>query len=82
MPHVMPIYVYRIIRPVEQPEETFEMRQSIHDAPLTVHPETGEPVERVLTAPMISVPLGDSQIRNSGLKKFTKTSDGSYERMD
>lgn len=78
----MPIYVYRTIRPTEQPQETFEVRQSIHDAPLTVHPKTGEPVERVLMPPMISRPLGDSQIRNSGLKKFTKTSDGSYERMD
>jgi len=44
----MPIYEYR--RPNGT---TFELLQSISDDPLTVDPETGVPVERVLHAPAI-----------------------------
>ena len=44
----MPIYVYRVIREDGQPGEKFEIRQSIHDKPLTKHPDTGEPVKRVI----------------------------------
>ena len=44
----MPIYEYR------RPDgTTFEMQQSFSDDPLTVDPETGVPVERVLHAPAV-----------------------------
>lgn len=45
----MPIYVYETIpqKDTEQPE-FFEVKQSMHDAPLTVHPESGKPVRRVI----------------------------------
>ena len=46
----MPTYVYQVIREDGQPGEEFEVEQSIKDAPLTKHPETGEPVERVIQA--------------------------------
>ncbi|MCB9496110.1 MAG: zinc ribbon domain-containing protein [Fibrobacteria bacterium] len=50
----MPTYVYRLTDlPEEDPNGMFEVRQSIHDAPLTHHPETGAPVERVLCAPAL-----------------------------
>jgi hypothetical protein len=79
----MPTYVYRVVRgPGDSgPEETFEIRQSMHDAPLTKHPETGEPVERVICAPQIAKPTGDSQIAAAGFTKYKRTSDGSYERL-
>jgi predicted nucleic acid-binding Zn ribbon protein len=85
----MPLYVYRIVPPTTRKrggraggDDTFEVRQSIHDPPLTTHPETKEPVERVLTAPNIaSGRLGDAQIANSGLTKYKRTSDGTYERQ-
>jgi predicted nucleic acid-binding Zn ribbon protein len=46
----MTTYVYETIpqRPGEQPER-FEARQSIKDAPLTRHPQTGAPVRRVIS---------------------------------
>lgn len=47
----MPVYVYRVVREAG-PDEVFELRQSIHDSPLTRHPTTGEPVERVILAPI------------------------------
>lgn len=80
----MPIYVYRVVRPASdaRPEETFELRQSINDPPLAAHPQTGEAVERVLFAPAIaSNKLGNATIASTGLTKYVKTSDGSYERQ-
>ena len=78
----MPTYVYRIIPSDPQaPEQRFEIRQSIHDAPLTVHPETGQPVERVILAPQIASPKGNSEIAAAGFTKYKRTSDGSYERQ-
>src|SRR6516225_3362188 len=44
----MPIYEYR------RPDgTTFEVMQSFSDAPLSVDPDTGAPVERVLHAPAL-----------------------------
>ncbi|SKA76858.1 Predicted nucleic acid-binding protein, contains Zn-ribbon domain [Prosthecobacter debontii] len=44
----MPTYVYETIPQFEgdQPKR-FEMRQSMKDAPLTQHPDSGQPVRRV-----------------------------------
>jgi predicted nucleic acid-binding Zn ribbon protein len=39
----MPVYVYKNLT-----GETFEFRQSIQEPALTAHPETGEPVRRVV----------------------------------
>jgi predicted nucleic acid-binding Zn ribbon protein len=45
----MTTYVYETIpgSPEEQPVY-FEVKQSVTEAPLTTHPETGRPVRRVL----------------------------------
>ena len=42
----MPIYVYQVITP-EGDGEILEVQQSIADPALTVHPESGLPVQRV-----------------------------------
>jgi predicted nucleic acid-binding Zn ribbon protein len=45
----MPTYVYETIPQVEgQPAKRFEVKQSMKDAPLTQHPDTGEQVRRVI----------------------------------
>ena len=83
----MPIYVYRIAgsQAPDSPNDapaTFEVRQSIHDAPLTHHPETGEPVERVLCPPTIGRgAVGNSQLANAGMTKYVRTGDGTYEKQ-
>lgn len=46
----MPTYVYETIP--QQPggaTRQFEIKQSMKDAPLSKHPETGEPVRRVIS---------------------------------
>ena len=46
----MATYLYETIPSVPGGEsETFEVRQSMKEAPLTRHPETGVPVRRVIT---------------------------------
>ena len=45
----MPTYVYETVpqKPGEKPS-LFEFKQTMNDLPLTTHPETGEPVRRVV----------------------------------
>jgi len=46
----MATYLYETIPKKEgETTETFEVRQSMKDAPLTRHPESGVPVRRVIT---------------------------------
>lgn len=45
----MATYLYQIIKKDGTEGEQFEFVQSMKDAPLTKHPETGEPVRRVIT---------------------------------
>lgn len=57
----MPIYVYET-QPTApgQPVERFEMRQSMSEAALTQHPETGVPVRRVLSGGLVTFTQGAS----------------------
>ncbi len=46
----MPTYVYEIVKPDGSPKpgSRFEVEQSIKAEPLKSHPQTGEPVRRVI----------------------------------
>jgi predicted nucleic acid-binding Zn ribbon protein len=44
----MATYVYETTDP-KKPTRQFEIQQSMKDAALTVHPETGEPIRRVIS---------------------------------
>lgn len=56
----MPTYVYHVLG-ADGEASNFEVRQSFHDAPLAYHPQTGEPVRRV-----ISGGLGFFKVRSRG----------------
>jgi len=46
----MPTYTYETIPAApELPTERFEVRQGFSETPLSVHPETGAPVRRVIS---------------------------------
>ena len=46
----MAIYVYQMVPATEgEPVRTYEIRQSMKDAALTEHPETKEPIRRIIT---------------------------------
>ncbi|MBL9178795.1 MAG: zinc ribbon domain-containing protein [Verrucomicrobiaceae bacterium] len=56
----MPTYVYETIPQFEgDPPKRFEIRQSMKDAALTQHPDSGQPVRRV--------PVGGTGIMGGGV---------------
>ena len=44
----MPTYIYETTDPTK-PIRNFEVKQSVHDDPLTRDPETGEAVRRIIS---------------------------------
>ena len=51
---VMPIYRYRVIDSNIE-NEILEVEQAMHAKVLTSHPITGEPIERILTKPSLTL---------------------------
>jgi len=88
----VPLYVYEILDKTdgEPTGALFETFQSMSEAPLTRHPETGEPIRRAVTAPNIGGPWSDSAMTKSandnqkleklGFTKYEKRGDGYYEK--
>lgn len=85
----MPIYVYEEILPNGEDGPTFELLQSFSDPPLTVHPEKGTPVRRVLSTVAIAgrwsdlkmgAKLSDKNLKEKGFTKYVKSGDGVYEK--
>lgn len=85
----MPTYVYEVILPDGNGGDTFEIIQGFRDPELTVHPETGEPVRRVLTAPNVmgkwsdtnsAKRLSNKNLDRLGFTKYEKKGDGVYEK--
>lgn len=81
----MPIYRYAVISDEPTERLVFEVIQRISDDALTVHPETGKPVRRIITAPgTVRVGRGDvmssANIKKNGFTKYEKTGDGTYTR--
>ena len=86
----MPIYLYEVIREDEKPGERFEVVQGIKEPPLTEHPETGEPVQRIMQpcfaggiwneAAMGRRMKDDRKLEQQGFTKYVKAGDGVYEK--
>lgn len=86
----MPTYVYEVVpQPGQEdlPREMFEVVQKMSEDPLTHHPETGQPVRRVIQVPHISTQwstnkqknrMSDSNLSAKGFTKYEKSGDGSY----
>ena len=86
----MPLYQYEVILANGESGEQFEVFQSMAEEPLTKHPQTGEPVRRVLQAPAIGGKWSESAMSRSvaddkkldrlGFTKYVKSGDGTYEK--
>lgn len=86
----MPTYVYEVINADGSGGETFEVLQGISEPPLEEHPETGEPVRRVIQPPFIGGSWSESAMQKSvsddkkldrlGFTKYVKAGDGFYEK--
>lgn len=85
----MPLYVYEVVLPDGSGGEQFEVLQKMADAPLTLHPESGEPVRRIFGEPNAPRAWTDSQgkaavsdknLASKGFTKYVKTDNGTYEK--
>jgi hypothetical protein len=85
----MPLYVYEVVLPDGSGGEQFEVLQSMSEAVLTTHPETGEPVRRVFGAPnaprawtdaQAKASTSDASLARHGFTKYVKTDQGTYEK--
>ncbi len=85
----MPMYVYQVIEADGSAGEIFEVLQSMSEPPLTVHPENGKPVQRLLSLPNTprkfaggerSGVLSDANLSRLGFTKYQKAGDGYYEK--
>ena len=86
----MPTYVYEYVAENGESGEQFEIFQRMSEDPLTEHPETGQPIRRVITAPNIGGRWSDSAVERRvgdnkklgelGFTKYEKAGDGIYEK--
>ncbi|HEV8363899.1 MAG TPA: hypothetical protein VGQ52_10305 [Gemmatimonadaceae bacterium] len=63
---IMPTYLYETIPTNGATAERFELRQSMSDAPLAAHPETGAPVRRVIVGGLGHMSAGDKSLPEPG----------------
>jgi len=84
----MPMYVYQEILPDGSNGERFDALQKMSDAALTTHPQTGNPVHRVLTAAFTPKPfmghdkkeqMSDRNLEKLGFTKYVKGK-GGYQK--
>jgi predicted nucleic acid-binding Zn ribbon protein len=80
----MPTYVYAVVKPDGSLGPEFEYIQPLSATPLTVHPETGEPVRKIITSPSIlshtSGLLSNENLAKKGFTKYVKNGDGTYKK--
>lgn len=85
----MPLYEYVVIQEDGTHGEVFEVLQRIGEPALTTHPETGRPVERLISAASVPRPAGgpikgdisNRSLEKLGFTKYQKTSTGKYEKV-
>ena len=86
----MPTYVYEVVLPDGHGGEQFEVTQPITESPLAEHPETGQPVRRVIQPVFIGGDWTESSMHKRmkddkkldqlGFTKYVKSGDGTYEK--
>ena len=81
----MPTYAYAVIKPDGSDGEPFEVFQRITDEPLTKHPETGEPVRRLVVAPQVQTQTDKGRFSKKnldrlGFTRYERKGRGYYER--
>ena len=81
----MPTYAYAVIKPDGTDGDPFEVFQRITDEPLTKHPETGEPVRRLVVAPQVQTQTDKGRFSKKnldrlGFTRYERKGSGYYER--
>jgi len=85
----MPIYMYEVVTDDPNEKQTFEVLQDLNEPALERHPETGQPVRRVISAPSVVGAsrsqhernvLSDRNIAAKGFSRYERTGSGTYTR--
>lgn len=85
----MPIYTYQVLHADGSDGEIFEYAHGMSEPPLTCHPKTGEPVQRIYQAPHIAgswhdrqhkQAMSDKNLDRLGFTKYVKNGKGHYEK--
>jgi hypothetical protein len=81
----MPLYVYQVVEKDGTEGEIFEVLQEMSEPPLTHHPESGKPVQRLLGMPSAMrrfAPgnLSDNKLDRLGFTKYERSGKGTYEK--
>jgi predicted nucleic acid-binding Zn ribbon protein len=85
----MPIYSYQIINDDGSEGEIFEVMRKMSDSALKEHPDTGQKVKRIFTAPHIAgltnslhdtSRLSDKNLEKNGFTTYRKNGKGHYDR--
>ncbi len=81
----MPLYLYQVIEADGSEGEIFEIMQGMNDQPLSVHPENGKPIKRIIGLPNGVTRFTSSQLSNKnldklGFTKYEKAGGGYYEK--
>jgi len=81
----MPMYVYQVIEDDGSEGEIFEVLQRMSDPTLAVHPESGKPVRKLLSAPHAVTQytpgsLSNDRLSKLGFTKYEKAGGGYYEK--
>ena len=87
----MPTYDYELLDKKGNPTgKSFEHVQPMKDAPLTQHPETGQPCRRAIVAPKIASnaspikakgTLSNKNLERMGFTKYERKGKGYMERV-
>jgi hypothetical protein len=85
----MPLYLYQVVT-ADDTGEVFEVLQSMSEAALTAHPDTGEKVVRIFGTPNAprtwtdshaKSATSDKRLERGGFTKYVKSETGKYEKV-
>lgn len=77
----MPVYEYEHQGEACPLGAQFEWVQSIKENALTACPRCGGAIKRLISLPYVSVPTGDSKLKEMGFTKLVKRDTGVYENV-
>ena len=76
----MPIYEYMLKEGTcDECPGRFEARQRLSDQPLSACPRCHKPVQRVISAPAIHLPVTRSKLKETGMTRLVRKDRGVYE---
>jgi len=85
----MPLYLYQVVT-IDDSGEVFEVLQGMREKPLTVHPDTGAEVVRLIGTPNAprtwtdshaKSATSDKRLERGGFTKYVKSETGKYEKV-